>query len=318
MAPVALLLFSWTFALVTSFCTALSVAAATTNSPISQAIMVKATTAATDGTPVPPIVYTIAGSDSGGGAGVQADLQAMHAMGCHGCSALTCLTAQNSVGVTAVHTPPIDFLQSQLDALVSDLPPLAIKIGMLGNDPETAKTIGSTLQKIKASQNDGGRVWVVLDPVMISTSGHKLINDEAKESMIQHVCRFADVITPNKFEAEAFLGRKLLTPSDVESGAKELLQTLGCKAVLIKGGHTLIETQSSSAPEVTGSSTTKEVEATLNYAQDYLLATSEFADPDGEERLCDGSQGVWIRTTRYVINTKQRLNSFTSVILKIL
>ena len=300
------IVFSLIFVLVyiSSPCSALSSTTIATPPTTELTIMSKATSAALDGKKPPPIVYTIAGSDSGGGAGIQADLHAIHSMGCHGCSAITCLTAQNSVGVTAVHTPPIDFLQAQLDALVDDLPPIAIKIGMLGNDPETAKTIGRTLQRIKDNLDDGDKVWVVLDPVMISTSGHKLINDEAKESMIQHVCRHADVITPNKFEAEAFLGRKLLTTTDVETGAKELLQSFGCKAVLIKGGHTLLETQSSSTStkemdEMTPS-TTNEVQATLQYAQDYLLASAEFADPEGEERLCDGSKGVWIRSTRYV------------------
>jgi hypothetical protein len=90
---------------------------------------------------IPPIVYTIAGSDSGGGAGIQADLHAIHAMNCHGCSAITCLTAQNSVGVTEVHAPPASFLQTQLETLADDLAPKAVKIGMLGNE-ELAKTVG--------------------------------------------------------------------------------------------------------------------------------------------------------------------------------
>ena len=255
----------------------------------------------------PPIVYTIAGSDSGGGAGIQADLHAIHAMGCHGCSAITCLTAQNSVGVAAVHSPPNDFLRSQLNALLSDLPPMAIKIGMLGNDPETARLIGKTLQKIRTSNDesgDGRKTWVVLDPVMISTSGHSLINDAARESMIRHVCPHADVVSPNKFEAEAFLGRKLLTPRDVESGAKELLKKLACRSVLIKGGHTLIETQNGGDPLAAESSSsvdpvaTNEIKSTLEYAQDFLLSSSTFGDPVGEERICDPSQGVWISTRR--------------------
>lgn len=167
--------------------------------------------------PPPPIVYTIAGSDSGGGAGIQADLHAIHAMKCHGCSAITCLTAQNSVGVTDVHAPPISFLQQQLQTLMDDLPPLAIKIGMLGTK-EIAITVGKILKQLKTN-NSKQKVWVVLDPVMISTSGHKLIDDDAKQAMIEHVFPYADILTPNKFEAEELLGgHEFQSNQDVEQG----------------------------------------------------------------------------------------------------
>jgi hydroxymethylpyrimidine kinase/phosphomethylpyrimidine kinase len=156
----------------------------------------------------PPIVYTIAGSDSGGGAGIQADLHAIHAMNCHGCSAITCLTAQNSVGVTEIHAPPASFLQTQLETLADDLAPMAVKIGMLGTE-ELAKTVGNALTRLKGEKGNNNKIWVVLDPVMISTSGHKLIDDAAVNTMIQHIFPHADVVTPNKFEAEALLGRKL-------------------------------------------------------------------------------------------------------------
>jgi hydroxymethylpyrimidine kinase/phosphomethylpyrimidine kinase len=245
----------------------------------------------------PPIVYTIAGSDSGGGAGIQADLHAIHAMKCHGCSAITCLTAQNSVGVTSVHAPPASFLKAQLEALTTDLPPYAVKIGMLGNDPTVAETVGAMLQEFRNNQNNHNKVWIVLDPVMISTSGHKLINDEAKAAMIQHVCPYADIITPNKFEAEAFLGRKLMTPEDIEKGAEELLHSLGCKAVLIKGGHTLVETQKATEAEKEDNPS-KEIQATLQYAQDYLLSSETIAKKEYDVRLCDGNRGVWMRTRR--------------------
>jgi hydroxymethylpyrimidine kinase/phosphomethylpyrimidine kinase len=164
----------------------------------------------------PPIVYTIAGSDSGGGAGIQADLHAIHTMKCHGCSAITCLTAQNSVGVTGVHAPPASFLQQQLETLLEDLPPRAIKIGMIGTK-EIAETVGAFLQKLK-EENSDEKVWVVLDPVMISTSGHKLIDDDAKESIIQKVFPYADILTPNKYEAEELLGRTFESNQDVEEG----------------------------------------------------------------------------------------------------
>ena len=162
----------------------------------------------------PPIVYTIAGSDSGGGAGIQADLHAIHSMNCHGCSAITCLTAQNSVGVTGVHAPPASFLKEQLDTLLDDMPPVAVKIGMLGTK-ELAMCVGDMLKQLKSGDR---KVWVVLDPVMISTSGHQLIDNDAKEAMIQHVFPYADILTPNKFEAEDLLGRTFETNADVEEG----------------------------------------------------------------------------------------------------
>ena len=166
----------------------------------------------------PPIVYTIAGSDSGGGAGIQADLHAIHGMGCHGCSAITCLTAQSSTGVTDVHTPPAEFLKAQLDTLKEDLHPRAIKIGMLGSKP-IALEVSQFLKSLK--EEDSGEhepPFVVLDPVMISTSGHKLIEDDAKEAIIDSVFPYVDVVTPNKFEAEELLGRTLNSPEDVENG----------------------------------------------------------------------------------------------------
>ena len=168
----------------------------------------------------PPIVYTIAGSDSGGGAGIQADLHAIHSMGCHGCSAITCLTAQSSTGVTGVHTPPVEFLRLQLDTLKEDLYPRAIKIGMLGSK-SLALEVGDFIKTLMkdAIEKEGEELpFVVLDPVMISTSGHKLIEDEAKEAIIESIFPYVDVVTPNKFEAEELLGRSLNSPEDVENG----------------------------------------------------------------------------------------------------
>ncbi len=261
----------------------------------------------------PPIVYTIAGSDSGGGAGIQADLHAIHSMGCHGCSAITCLTAQSSTGVTGVHTPPIDFLRLQLDTLTNDLYPRAIKIGMLGSK-ELALEVGMFLKRLKEEgYNNRGEKddddekeapFVVLDPVMISTSGHKLIEDDAKQTIIQSVFPYVDIVTPNKFEAEEILGRKLSTPQDVEDGAKEIIQTMGAKAVLIKGGHSLVEEVHSSNDgnveekqngNSLGNGPLKDV--TLGYAQDYFLS-SEGPLTEGKERICDGSRGVWLRAKR--------------------
>ncbi len=258
-------------------------------SSLSCSLLLPASMMPTPKTVVPPIVYTIAGSDSGGGAGIQADLHAIQSMKCHGCSAITCLTAQSSVGVTAVHAPDPSFLQQQLDTLLDDLPPQAIKIGML-RTRELAELVGKVLRKIK--QENKGKVWVVLDPVMISTSGSKLLDDDAVDAMIQYIFPLADIITPNKFEAEALLQRELKTPDDIESGAKDLLD-MGCQAVLIKGGHTLIESKTSTE----GGESTAEVLSTLKYAQDYLL-TAEIPPATSCERLCDGCRGVWLRTPR--------------------
>ena len=243
----------------------------------------------------PPIVYTIAGSDSGGGAGIQADLHALHSMGCHGCSAITCLTAQNSQGVTDVHAPPLAFLRQQLATLQCDLPPRAIKIGMLGTQ-ELAQEVGRFLKELRESRTgEEEPPIVVLDPVMISTSGHKLIDDHAQEAIIQDVFPYVDVVTPNKFEAEALLGRELTTPQEVEEGAKELL-AMGAKAVLIKGGHSLAESSSQSNKNA---ASTLDINATMGYAQDFFVSSEPPLDASGKERLCDGCRGVWLRSTRY-------------------
>lgn len=256
----------------------------------------------------PPIVYTIAGSDSGGGAGIQADLHAMHSMGVHGCSAITCLTAQSSVGVTGVHSPPTDFLRLQLDTLVKDMPPRAIKIGMLGSK-ELAIEVGNFLKDLLAeystnqyAMEKGGegdergdrrqdvpeRPFVVLDPVMISTSGHRLIQEDAKAAMIEFIFPHVDIVTPNKFEAEELLGRSLNSFQDVERAAKDILD-MGVKSVLIKGGHAFSERNMNDATQ----------SVTDVYAQDYFLSKERPLDKDGRERICDGCRGVWLRTDRY-------------------
>jgi hydroxymethylpyrimidine kinase/phosphomethylpyrimidine kinase/thiamine-phosphate diphosphorylase len=244
----------------------------------------------------PSIVLTIAGSDSGGGAGIQADLKAIHTISggkCHGCSAITCLTAQNSCGVTSVHSPPVEFLRSQLLSVEEDLYPAAVKIGMLGTQ-ELADEVGSWLRKLKEN-GDKRAPFVVVDPVMITTSGHKLVDDSAKVAMIENVFPYADLVTPNKFEAEELLGKTLCTPQDVEDGARAIL-SMGPKAVIIKGGHSLLEGNNKVAAS-------EETNASVGYAQDYLLMSEESAAEGkpvkDKARLCDGSRGVWIRNDRY-------------------
>ena len=154
------------------------------------------------------------------------------------------------------------------------------------------------------SGSDGGNrkkaPLVVVDPVMISTSGHKLIDDAAKSAMITKVFPYADLVTPNKFEAEELLGRKLLTPEDVEAGACEILD-MGPKGVLIKGGHSLSEEQGkeSSRP----SPLANDDNVSVGYAQDYLLLSKDMCEEGkpvkDRPRLCDGSRGVWLRSDRY-------------------
>jgi hydroxymethylpyrimidine kinase/phosphomethylpyrimidine kinase/thiamine-phosphate diphosphorylase len=174
-----------------------------------------------------------------------------------------------------VHAPPASFLRQQLDCLRSDLPPVAIKIGMLGTK-ELVETVGDFLSNVRKAEEQSAKVWVVLDPVMISTSGHRLIEEEAQQAMIDHVFPYADILTPNKFEAEAILNRKLQSLNDVEEAARDLLN-LGVSAVLIKGGHS---TEDSS------------------HALDYFLSSSK--EPAQEPRLCDGQTGVWLQSPRYV------------------
>jgi hydroxymethylpyrimidine kinase/phosphomethylpyrimidine kinase len=153
---------------------------------------------------------------------------------------------------------------------------------MLGTR-ELVETVGAFLKEISSLQP---RPWVVLDPVMISTSGHKLIDDEAKQAMIDHIFPYTNVLTPNKYEAEALLGRELRTPENVEQGARDLL-AMGVQSVLIKGGHTLYgDSEDSHAADMN---------ATLGYAQDYFLSSMPQTT---EERLCDGARGVWLCTAR--------------------
>ena len=246
---------------------------------------------------VPPIVYTIAGSDSGGGAGIQADLHAIHSMACHGCSAITCLTAQNSQGVTEVHAPPSSFLGQQLQTLTDDLPPRAVKIGMLGTR-ELAQQVGTFLQHQQTKNHEKQNVWVVLDPVMISTSGHRLIEDDAQTAMVQSVFPHANVITPNLYEAQAFLlssssssKSSWSTRREIESAAHDFLTKYeNAKAVLIKGGHVLFDQDKNDKDTADPSSAPPH-----RKALDYFLARNT-DNSNQEPRLCDGHLGIWLES----------------------
>jgi len=171
---------------------------------------------------------TIAGSDSGGGAGIQADLKTFSALGCYGMSVITALTAQNTREVTAVHPVPVDFVVAQLDAVLSDIGVDAVKIGMLLS-AEITRAVADGLKRWQAGP-------VVLDPVMVAKSGDRLLVEDAVQSLREHMFPLADLVTPNLPGAEALLGRPVQGREARGQAAIDLLG-LGPKAVLLKGGH---------------------------------------------------------------------------------
>jgi hydroxymethylpyrimidine kinase/phosphomethylpyrimidine kinase len=175
-----------------------------------------------------PCVLTIAGSDSGGGAGIQADLKTFMAHGCYGASVITALTAQNTLGVTGIHAPDADFVALQLRTVLEDIPVRAVKTGMLFS-ASIARAVACVLAGTKAFP-------LVVDPVCVSQSGHTLLQDDAVEAIRSHVLPLADLATPNRPEAELLTG---LAINDQESlfAALERMLSFGAKAVLIKGGH---------------------------------------------------------------------------------
>ena len=173
-------------------------------------------------------VLTIAGSDSGGGAGIQADLKTFSANGCYGMSVITALTAQNTVGVTGIHPVPVDFVRAQIEAVLSDIGADAVKIGMLFS-PELIKCVAAELDRFQVKK-------IVLDPVMVATSGDKLLQDDAVQALKDHLIPLASIITPNLPEAEVLAGHAITSPDAVALAASELTG-LGCPDILIKGGH---------------------------------------------------------------------------------
>jgi len=176
-----------------------------------------------------PVALTIAGSDSSGGAGIQADLKTFAALGVYGASAITALTAQNTRGVTGIHAVPAGFVTAQIDAVFSDLAVGAVKIGMVAQ--------AASIDAIAAALTRWGPRNVVLDPVMVATSGDRLLAAEAVEALREKLIPMASVITPNLPEAAALLDEPIATSeAGIESQGQRLL-ALGCRAVLIKGGH---------------------------------------------------------------------------------
>ncbi len=175
-----------------------------------------------------PRALTIAGSDSGGGAGIQADLKTFSALGCFGMSAVTALTAQNTQVVTGIFPVPPEFIAQQIDAVVDDIGVDTVKIGML-HSPEVIKAVAQKLMEKKCPN-------IVLDPVMISKSGDKLLQDDAVTALKEHLIPLATIITPNLPEASVLLNRSVETFEDMPQAVKDLAK-LGCNNILLKGGH---------------------------------------------------------------------------------
>ncbi|WP_029002593.1 bifunctional hydroxymethylpyrimidine kinase/phosphomethylpyrimidine kinase [Azorhizobium doebereinerae] len=176
-----------------------------------------------------PIAVTIAGSDSSGGAGIQADLKTFSALGVYGASVITALTAQNTLGVTAIHDAPPDFIAQQMEAVFSDLDVRAVKIGMLSR-PATIATVAEGLARLGARH-------VVLDPVMVAASGARLLEDAAIDTLKSRLLPLADLVTPNLPEAAALLDAPVAEGENETRAQGERLLALGAKAVLMKGGH---------------------------------------------------------------------------------
>jgi hydroxymethylpyrimidine/phosphomethylpyrimidine kinase len=175
-----------------------------------------------------PRVLSIAGSDSGGGAGIQADLKTFSALGCFGMTAITALTAQNTCGVRAIHGVPPEMLRDQIDAVLEDIGVDAVKVGML-HSPDIVRTVAQAIDRHHLAR-------VVFDPVMVATSGAKLINDPAIAVLVAEMFPRAALITPNLDEAGLLVGRTLTSPQDMLQAAQELMAR-GARAVLLKGGH---------------------------------------------------------------------------------
>lgn len=173
-------------------------------------------------------LLSIAGSDSGGGAGIQADLKTFAALGCYGMTALAALTAQNTRGVTAIHPVPASFLKAQLQAVLDDIGADAVKIGML-HSPEMVEVVAWAIDQYQLQR-------VVLDPVMVATSGDRLMALETVQVLVDQLFPRATVVTPNLDEAALLLGRSVDAVESLEPAVTDLL-ALGAQAVLLKGGH---------------------------------------------------------------------------------
>lgn len=179
-----------------------------------------------------PTVLSIAGSDSGGGAGIQADIKTISALGAYATTAITALTAQNTIGVVAIHEVPAAFLKSQIEAIFDDITVDSVKIGMVSNI-EIAYVISQALYKYNPK-------FVVFDPVMVSTSGARLIEEKTVDQLWKLLFSKVDLITPNLDEAEILVGHPIRSKIAMQKAAEEMVER-GCNAVLLKGGHLIAE-----------------------------------------------------------------------------
>lgn len=175
-----------------------------------------------------PIALTIAGSDSGGGAGIQADLKTFHQFGVFGTSVVTAITAQNTVGVHAIHAVPLADVEAQIDAVVADLRPAAVKSGMLA----TAELVGLVGEALARHALSG----YVLDPVMVATSGDRLLAESAEQALRDVIVPLASIVTPNLHEAAILTGTEVADLSQMRRAARTLVE-MGAGAALVKGGH---------------------------------------------------------------------------------
>lgn len=174
------------------------------------------------------VALTIAGSDSGGGAGIQADLKTFHAFGVFGTSALTAITVQNTLGVSGVHAIPLDIVVAQIDAIAADLPPAACKTGMLATR--------QLVQAVAGAIRDHALPNFVLDPVMVATSGDRLLSEDAQEALMRELVPLCTLVTPNLDEAAILAEFEVHGVTEMELAARRLVEA-GAGAALVKGGH---------------------------------------------------------------------------------
>ena len=211
----------------------------------------------------PPVVLTIAGSDSGGGAGLQADLKTFAALGVHGTCAVTAVTAQNTVGVVSVHSPPASFLTSQLDAVLSDFSVQATKTGFLATTDNIA-TVAAQADRL-------GRL--VVDPVMVSSRGDRIVSEETQRAYVTTLFPRATVITPNAREAAMLLGRSVTTIDKLQEAARAL-HSFGSMVVVVKGGSL---------------SGKESIDAVFDGASSWLLRAPRVATPNNHGTGCSFS-----------------------------
>ncbi len=247
-----------------------------------------------------PKAMTIAGSDSGGGAGIQADLKTFAALGVYGAATLTAITAQNTVAVTAVHELPPDLIQAQIDAVVTDIGVDAVKTGMLSS-AAIVVAVAASLQKHAIAN-------IVVDPVMIAKSGDALLRSDAVEALRTHLLPLATVVTPNIPEAETLTGLSLQTAAALRQAAAQIVG-MGARSVVVKGGHLAgpaadlfydgIEFQEFTAPRIdtknthgtgctfaaaiaAGLAQGKTLTAAVAQAKDYVTAAIQHSYPIGQ------------------------------------